>query len=76
MRAMICGCGERLEAADGERLVEEVSTHLKRVHPDHLVATLSREQIRRVLADRAYELEYALVYEGGEPDEEFGLDPY
>ncbi len=58
---MICGCGERLEAADDERLVEEVSTHLKRVHPDHLVASLSREQVRRVVADRAYKLEYALV---------------
>jgi hypothetical protein len=76
MRAMICGCSERLEAADDERLAEEVSTHLKRVHPDHLVATLSREQIRRVVADRVYKLEYALVYESDEPDEEFGLDPY
>ena len=73
---MICGCGERLEAADDERLVEEVSTHLKRVHPDHLVASLSCEQVHRIIADRAYKLEYALVYEGEEPDEEFGLDPY
>jgi hypothetical protein len=76
VRAMICDCGERLEADDDERLVQEVSTHLKWIHPDHLVATLSREQVRRVLADRAYKLEYALIYEGDEPDEEFGLDPY
>lgn len=76
VRAMICDCGERLEADDDERLVQEVSTHLKWIRPDHLVATLSREQVRRVLADRAYKLEYALIYEGDEPDEEFGLDPY
>ncbi len=76
MRAMICGCGQRLEAINEGRLVEEVSIHLKRVHPNHLVASLSREQVRRIVADRAYKLEYALVYEGDEPDEEFGLDPY
>jgi hypothetical protein len=40
------------------------------------VASLSCEQVRKVVADRAYKLEYALVYDGGEPDEEFGLDPY
>ena len=59
---MICGCGERLEATDDERLAEEVSTHLKRVHPDRLVASLSHEQIRQVAADRAYKLVYTLVY--------------
>jgi len=73
---MICGCGERLEATDDKRLVEEVSTHLKRVHPDYLVASLSHEQIRQVVADRTYKPEYAMVYESDEPDEEFGLDPY
>jgi hypothetical protein len=73
---MLCGCNQRLEAADDERLVEVVSTHLKRVHPQHLVASLSDEQVRQVIADRAYTLEYVLVYEGAEPDEEFGLDPY
>jgi hypothetical protein len=61
---MICGCGARLEAADDERLVEEVSTHLKLVHQDHLVASLSREQVHRIIADRAYKLEYALVLWG------------
>lgn len=76
MRAMLCGCNQRLEAADDERLIEVVSTHLKRVHPSHLVASPSREQVRQVVADRAYKLEYALVYEGDEPDEEFILDPY
>jgi hypothetical protein len=76
MRAMISGCSERLEATDDERLVEAVSTHLKRVHPDHLAGSLSREQVRRVVADRAYKLKYALVYKDDEPDEEFGLAPY
>jgi hypothetical protein len=76
MRAMLCRCNQRLEATDEERLVDVVSTHLKRVHPYHLVASLSREQVRRVVAERAYKLEYALVYESDEPDEEFGLDPY
>jgi hypothetical protein len=50
---MICGCGARLEAADDERLVEEGSTHLKLVHQDHLVASLCREQIHRIIADPA-----------------------
>ena len=76
MRAMICGCGERLETAGDKRMVEEAATHLKRVHPDHLVASLSREQLPRVVANRAYKLEYALVYVGGRLDEEFGLNPY
>lgn len=76
MRAMICGCGERLETAGDKRMVEEVATHLKRVHPGHLVASLSREQLPRVVANRAYKLEYALVYVGGRLDEEFGLNPY
>jgi len=76
VRAMICGCGERLEAAGDKRMVEEVATHLKRVHPDHLVASLSREQLPRVVANRAYKLEYALVYVGDGLDEEFGLNPY
>ena len=65
-----------MEATDDEQLVEIVSDHLRSVHPDHLVASLSREQVSRVVADRAYRLEYALVYECDEPDEEFGLDPY
>ncbi len=77
MRAMLCGCGEHLEAGDEERLVDRVQAHLRRVHLDHLVASLDREQIREIVATRAYKLEYALVYKGGdEPDEEFGLDPY
>ena len=46
---MICGCNQRLEATDDERLGEIVSTHLSRVHPDHLVASLSREQVREVV---------------------------
>ena len=77
MRAMLCGCGKHLEAGDEERLVERVQAHLRRFHPDHLVASLDRKQIREIVATRAYKLEYALVYEGDdEPDEEFGLDPY
>ena len=54
---MICGCGERLEAAGDERMVEEVATHVKQVHSDHVVASLTREQVRRVVANRAYKLE-------------------
>lgn len=76
MRAMLCGCGRHLEACDEERLVERVQAHLRRVHPDHIVASLNREQIREIVATHAYKLEYALVYEGNEPDEEFGPDPY
>jgi hypothetical protein len=37
------------------------------------MASLGREQVRRVIADRSYKLEYTLVYEG---DEEFGPEPY
>jgi isopropylmalate/homocitrate/citramalate synthase len=64
MRAMMCGCDERLEAAHNERLVEEVPTHLKQVHQDFLAASLSREQVHRIIADRAYMLENAVVLWG------------
>jgi hypothetical protein len=39
------------------------------------VALLSREQVSQVVSNRAYRLEYALIHESDESDEEFGPDP-
>lgn len=73
MRALLCGCGRRLEADEDGRLCERVEVHLKR---DHLTAHVDRQLIQSMVASRAYELEYAVIYNGTAPDEEFGLEPY
>ncbi len=59
--AMWLCCGKHLEAGKEERLVEQIQAHLRKIHPDHLVASLGREQIQEIVATRAYKLEYALV---------------
>lgn len=41
-RQLRCPCGELLEAADDDRLVELTRSHLKALHPGH---EYSREQI-------------------------------
>jgi hypothetical protein len=40
MIALMCGCGRRLEADEGERLCERVAAHLDR---DHMTANVDRE---------------------------------
>ncbi len=74
MRALLCGCGRRLEAEEDGRLCERVVAHLER---DHLTAHVNQEVARGMVASRGYKLEYASVYaDGTVPDEEFGPEPY
>jgi hypothetical protein len=51
-------------------------SHLVREH--EAPPPLDKEQVGRIVAERAYEQHYALAgYEDGiGPDEEFGLEPY
>ena len=72
MRALLCGCQQRLAASDEEALFGRVLEHLKERHP---MVTLKESEIREVVAARSYEFEeMALV--GADPEEEFGIDPY
>jgi predicted small metal-binding protein len=78
MRALLCNsmcnCYRRLKAADDEELVREVLDHLRRNHP---AVAHDEVQVREIVSARAYELEYAVVYEDGDgPDEEFGPEYY
>ena len=74
MRALLCGCGQRLEADEDGRLCDQVVSHLKR---DHQTAYVDYKVAREMVASRAYKMEYAVVYTNGtSPDEEFGLEPY
>lgn len=74
MRAMLCGCGRRLEDAEDERLCERVVAHLKQ---DHLTAHVDRELVQGMVAARAYKIGYVKAYPNGSgPDKEFGLEPY
>ena len=74
MRAMLCWCGQRLEAGSNGALAGEVVLHYRR---EHTMAVAEGESIRQIVKDNSYGLEYAVVYPNGEgPDEEFGLEPY
>lgn len=74
MRALLCGCGRRLVAADENELCEKVRDHLKREHP---VTDVDEARAREIVAAHSYCYEYAEVYAGvAEPDEEFGPEPY
>jgi hypothetical protein len=74
MRALLCGCGRRLEAVEDEGLCERVVVHLTR---DHGSAYVDCELVRRMVVDRAYKIEHVVIYSNGSgPDEEFGLEPY
>jgi predicted small metal-binding protein len=74
MRALLCGCGRRLEADEDQKLCERVVAHLKR---DHQRVYVNPELVRGMVAARAYKIEYAVIYPNGSgPDEEFGLEPY
>ncbi len=75
-RALLCGCGCRLEAWDEEELVREALVHLGR---EHLVMEWQQgAQVHQLVAAHSYRYEYVEeVYVGSaKPDEEFGLDPY
>ena len=74
MKAMLCGCGQRLEAIGDNGLVGEALAHYRWVHG---MAVVDGENIRRIVEENAYGLEYVAPYAGGHgPDEEFGLEPY
>ena len=74
MRALLCHCGLRLEAEDDEALLASVRDHLVRRHP---TIPPTNEQVREIVATRAYNLEYAKVYAGAiDAEDEFGLEPY
>jgi predicted small metal-binding protein len=76
MKAMLCGCGKHLEAANDEGLVREALTHRRQ---EHTMYVADAEPVRRAVKENAYRLEYAAPYAyvyGEGPDEEFGLEPY
>ena len=74
MKAMLCGCGRRLEARNNDGLVREALAHRGR---EHSMYVADEEYVRRVVEENAYRLEHAAPYADGEgPDEEFGPEPY
>ncbi len=52
MRALDCDCGQHLEAANDEELFEKAQEHINRDHPD---MQLTYEQVRQLVAERAYD---------------------
>ena len=74
MRAMLCGCGQRLEAIGDGGLVRVALAHYRWIHG---MAVIDGENMRRIVKEHAYKLEHAAPYAGGTgPDEEFGPEPY
>ena len=51
MRAMLCGCGKRLEAADDDELVRETLEHYRW---EHGMAVVDGDAIRRIVEEGAY----------------------
>ncbi len=68
MRAMLCGCGQRLEAANDDGLVHETLKHYRWVHR---MAVVDGEDIRRVVKEGAYGVEEFSSGRGEYADEEF-----
>jgi Protein of unknown function (DUF1059) len=52
MRVLDCDCGKTLQAGNDEDLVAQVRAHADEEHPD---MGLNDEQVRQLVADRAYE---------------------
>ena len=52
MRAMLCGCGQRLEAVDNNGLVRRTVEHYRWVHG---MAVVDGEDIRRIVEAGAYD---------------------
>lgn len=72
--ASLCNCYHSLKAENDEELVEAALEHMRLHHP---VASVDEEKVREIVAARAYDIEYVVVYEGGYgPEQEFGLEPY
>ena len=54
MRALDCDCGQHLEAANDEELLEKARDHVNEAHPD---MQLSDEEVRQLVMERAYDKE-------------------
>jgi hypothetical protein len=52
MRVIDCDCGQTLQAGNDEDLAAQMSTHAAEAHPE---LQLNEEQVRQLVADRAYE---------------------
>jgi predicted small metal-binding protein len=52
MRVLDCDCGMTLQAANDDDLATQVRQHVDESHPD---MTLSDEQARELVSNRAYE---------------------
>jgi predicted small metal-binding protein len=52
MRALDCDCGQHLEAADDEKLFDKAKEHVNRDHPE---MQLGDEQVREIVAEKAYD---------------------
>jgi predicted small metal-binding protein len=51
MRVLDCECGQTLQAANDDELVQAAREHVDEAHPD---MELSDEQLRSMISDRAY----------------------
>jgi Protein of unknown function (DUF1059) len=52
MRALDCDCGRHLEAANDQTLFDKAKEHVSRDHPE---MQLSAEQVREIVAEKAYD---------------------
>jgi predicted small metal-binding protein len=52
MRVIDCDCGETLSAANDEDLLRETRRHVDEAHAD---SEMSDEQVRELVASKAYE---------------------
>jgi hypothetical protein len=52
MRVIDCDCGQTLQAGNDEDLAAQLGAHFYETHPE---LQLNGEQVRQLVADRAYE---------------------
>ena len=57
MLALLCACGDRVEAADGAALRSLIQAHLSHGHPQ--LTPLNDEEAHRVVGTYAYETTWA-----------------
>ncbi len=67
MRAMLCGCGQRLEAVNDDGLVQKTLEHYRWTHG---MAVVDGEDIRRIVEEGAYGSEEHPSSRGESPEEE------
>jgi predicted small metal-binding protein len=51
MRVLDCECGQTLQAANDDELLQAAREHVDQEHPD---MDLSEDQLRGMISDRAY----------------------